>query len=183
MTSTQLRRNLIAIAAIIVLVPLIGWFVVRPHYRDYIRAEFNTPSAVVPVGHSVTVAGTTWSVHKVVTEDFWRDPSEKVSLPEHLEVVRVFFDRATAPGARKFTGCHDTKLFAGDRSWDLADTDYTDAGISVRPGGADTTYVCTDPERFQTGFLVPKGTEPDAVQFRVSFEETGDNRLLRFGLR
>lgn len=159
-----LRRNAVALIAIPVLLLAFGWAVAKPQYRTYWTAVHPGPDQVVARGHGADIDGSRWEVIDVSREHRGNVGAEyDVPLPDGLEAVRVLWRGQPVPS---LVGCDET-LIAGETRWKARKSYGSQPDISVASGGpADATPVCSDTESsmFQAAFLVPAGTEPDAVE-------------------
>ncbi|MUM19826.1 hypothetical protein FZI91_04790 [Mycobacterium sp. CBMA271] len=183
--TSWLRRNTLALAVIGIIVPLYYFIGFVPRFNEYAKTRSPDPDITVQYGHSTELRGTTWSVQKVLREKESRSAFSPGPLPDGYETFRILFGREPAGAPTIGTHCEAT-LVAGEIRWGYRIMGYGVGGtnVNISKGPADTTTRCDEPETFQLGFLVPKGTNPDAVEIAFSFKDATEQKptVVRFVL-
>lgn len=186
-----LRRNVIALLLIAILASgFINW-IVLPRYRVYANVNHPTPDIVVAVGQMVDLHGIRWRVKDVLHETKSRSSFTKgASVPSGTEALRVLWDRAPVNGqSSEPPQCGGAALIAGATQWKSEPTgDYVvvrngvTSTINIAIGPRGTTSACSEPDIYGSAFLVPKGTQPDAVDLAIRWADPQSLQVVRFRL-
>ncbi|OHT88605.1 hypothetical protein [Mycobacteroides saopaulense] len=183
------RGNILALLVIALLVPAYIFGVIRPRYDKYANVAHPVPDLVVTYKQPIVLHGATWSVKGILRESKSHGYHDRATpLPQGTEILRVGFDRKNVPGQQPPapSACAST-LISGPTRWEPqseyrvtvggATTELD--GVSIGPAG--TNGRCQEEGTFQDGFLVPKGTMPDAIDMEFLWGKS-DHRIVRFQL-
>lgn len=152
---SRIPRNAIAIAAIIVVLPIILATQIYPNIKDQQDTDATRPRTAAP-GRSVEFAELMWSLGSVTK---LTSPPRGKPLPPHTEAWVVTVDitkngSPTADRGKRLSTC-GVRLREDERYW-------TDGPVYWRPDRG-VAADCAGPGPLQTAFLLPAGANPDSV--------------------
>ncbi|GAB5904934.1 hypothetical protein [Mycobacteroides chelonae] len=186
----MLRRNVLALLVIALLTPAYLFWVIQARYAEYAKVRHPDPDIVVAHHQSATLHGVIWSVKGILRENKSRSYSDRNKpLPQGTEILRVGFERTVVPGQQPPSpqACTPT-LISGATRWSRQTNGYsvtidgtTTELDSVTVGPEGTNGTCQEDGVFQSGFLVPKGTRPDAIDVHILWGKS-DSQTVRFQL-
>ncbi|GAB3822516.1 hypothetical protein [Kribbella italica] len=156
-----LRRNTIALASLVLTIPLLGWWSVRSDYDSWYDGEPRDAVEVAAGGTSYQDA--TWFAASVETDPSPRAGRTGTPLPDGTTRIRVYFRLQVDDVAKleKLGGCL-VHLRANDgRTWDesILDDEFQDRPTGCTGGSDEKPQSWRDP-RLAPYFLKPKAGKP-----------------------
>jgi hypothetical protein len=153
-----IRRNTVALASLVVTVPLLGWWSVHSDYRSWYDAEPRDAVEVAAGGTSYQDA--TWYAASVEVDPEPRTGRNPAPLPDGTTRIRVYFrlqvdDAATL---EKLGGCLVHLRAKDGRTWDeaIAEDEFQDRPTGCT-GGSDPK-----PQSWRDPKLAPYFVKPVA---------------------
>lgn len=173
-----LRRNLVPLAALGVMIPLIVFVVAGLPVLD-VAGRTQEPTAV-PFGESAEVAG--WELELLDSVEIAGTGIDGNGIPSGMAIVAALIELRPGAGADPELYC-DAELTSRapgvERSW----SELTRPGTFRYEIGEDNTDLCYpegERERYETVYLAPEGTSDVAtVELSITAEERA---VLRFEL-